>query len=108
MSAVADLFRRLSDRRQEKRDTQLSEIHQAIIALAEDGAGKNGDLDLDYYADLIENEGLTEADLQARGQEILRNIAVARGHRELADAAEAWDRRRVNFQNRSFLRRNRA
>lgn len=48
----------------------------------------------------------TEAELQARGQEILRNIAVARGHRKLANAAEAWDRMRVNFRNRNFQRRN--
>ena len=96
MSKIVDrLFRRLSDRRQDKRDKTMSEVHRAIIILADDSAGRNGGLDLDFYADLVEREGFTEADLR-KNIEVYRQRckwAKLAGQREaLKKAAEQAER----------------
>lgn len=92
MSTITDLFNRLRDRRQETRDAHLTEIHRAIIILAENGAGKNGDLDLDYYASLIESEGLTEDDLRTNIDVYQQRVRWA----ELAPRVDALNKASVD------------
>ena len=45
-----------------------------------------------------------ETDAGPTGPEILRNLALARNRRELAEAADAWDRIRAKFRRVSPIR----
>jgi hypothetical protein len=62
---LANLFTRLSGRRKEQQQQRARNLRQLVVLIAENENGKANIDDIDSYATLIEESGMSEADLAA-------------------------------------------
>lgn len=67
-SVVANLFQKVSKKKEARANERAQDLRKLIELLAENRLGARNNVDADHYAQLLEMEGISEADLE-------RNVA---------------------------------
>ena len=85
MKAIESINNKLKQRRDLQRATVARDIREVVVLLGEEQLGKKVDLDLDYFANIVEAEGLSDADLRANVDNYKKRVSQA----ELAEQRPA-------------------